>query len=215
MQELRLACNMIQNGKHLNEKPMQVLLKELNGYTGWSKELVIKFSQATDKQDVMNKIVEFMQHVPKSRVMHTDALAIADEFFTNAIFHSPSNSPSEKQQPALRERGVSLSNGVQARLIVAHNDEGLFVGTEDPFGSLNLSAVFNRYQKCFEQGIGQSMNMGPGGAGIGLFMLYNLSVSMVFCVQHQRSSFLGCFLPLGKSLKQKDTFGKCIHICEQ
>ena len=83
---------------------------------------------------------------------------------------------------------------------------------QDPFGSLDPDKVIEGIQKSYKKGRSKAMNRGPGGAGIGFHMVYELSSSLHIAVHQNEKTVICATLPLGKSLKETENLGKNLHV---
>lgn len=209
--ELKIASTMMTHFKKFLKCPVQEILGLDNKQL---KERVLdkKFSRALQKHEVLVEISTYFDKVPKWRVLKSDLLTVSDELFTNSVFHSSTPEKMENVGSFRKLSEMELPNGETAQISLSYSDKTLAIVAQDPFGNMDTRAVVDRIGTCFEKGVGQSMNMGPGGAGIGIFMLYNVATTLILGVKEGKRTVSSCLLPLGINLRNKELLPKNIHL---
>lgn len=126
------------------------------------------FDNSTQKREILDAITAYLEALPKARTVREAALAIADELFTNALFHSPAAAKAKKGKFAKLQRNlqVELDPGQSATLTIAHDETTLVVCGEDSHGLISPIDVFQRIKDCYARGVAQVINYGPGGGGM-------------------------------------------------
>jgi hypothetical protein len=173
-----------------------------------------EFESSTQKREILAKINEKLESRGLSQTLIGDVAAVADEFVTNALYNAPFVDPKTSVNPGINrlDTEVSLEEGKSGRLILAHSDKLLFVGCQDPYGSLNLTQYLNKIRKTYIAGAAATMNFGSGGAGLGSYIIFNAGSSLYFGVEASRVTLLCCALPLKMSYKSRVQLPKHLHI---
>lgn len=159
-------------------------------------------------QGVENALIK--KSVPASIV--SDAVIVADELFTNAVFNAPFVDLENTLPGASREdQNVKMHDGKFAKLFMGADTSRLVIGCVDMYGTLNMMKLFSRIQKCYNNGVSESMNMSSGGAGIGSFMVYNAAASYFSVVEERVSTMICCALPIKMSNRARLALPKNLH----
>lgn len=213
--ELETSCRMICSQSSFLDFPISSVLSPSE--SGQTKEnefclLDLGFSGAFEKNKILDDIRITIDPLSKSGSIKTEVLTIADELITNAIFNAPFVDKKNNNAGINREdESTSMSAGKSGRVIVGSDSSRVFIGCYDPYGSLNLNALFDRILKVYTTGVAQNINMGAGGAGIGSYMIFNASVSYYAVVKHGQLTMICCTVPLRMSSKQRIECPKNVH----
>lgn len=163
--------------------------------SSYGKIFKARLESLKDKSLVMAEL----RHHHLSDVKQTlldESLACIDEIITNAIFNAPFSSPVDRQTLDL-----VLPNGDFVELGVGHSEEEIFVVCSDPYGSLKIDDYLRKILNCYKNGVGESINYGPGGAGIGSYIVFESSSSMIVGVKSNFRTVIGC--KFSKTLSSK------------
>ncbi|PIU01221.1 MAG: hypothetical protein COT74_01570 [Bdellovibrionales bacterium CG10_big_fil_rev_8_21_14_0_10_45_34] len=165
------------------------------------------------KVRLVKKVREFVESIPKASSVVDSALMVADELITNALFNAPVDEDKHHVYNDLdRTHQVNLAEKDMARLYLATNGSRLVVGCRDPFGSLRPQALVQHIKKTFDEGISSAMNMGGGGAHIGLRMVLDVSMSLYIVVDPWNTTNVFAVLPIGRRYRQMDDVPKALHV---
>jgi hypothetical protein len=69
-----------------------------------------------------------------------------------------------------------------------------------------------RIDECMKKGVAKSIQNGPGGAGIGSFLIFNASTSFYLGVDRGRKTTVGCALPIAGRAREDYSLPKNLHI---
>lgn len=143
-----------------------------------------------------------------------ELIIVADEMLTNAVFNAPfvtaENEGSGIERNSNDERLKCINS---AHFFMAHDNERLMIGCIDYYGKLNVPSLLRRIDNCYEKSLDNAMNMdGPGGAGIGSFIIYNTSMSQTIGVLPGEKTIFCSVFPLKASNRQRLTKPKCLHL---
>lgn len=175
----------------------------------WSKE----FFQISEKSKTLDEIKSVLEEKLNLGSLAAEILLVIDELFTNAIFNAPFVDLKTKVNPGLNrsDTRTSMPHPNRGRVFIGKHDGRLVVGVRDPFGSLDIQRLFKKIKNCHEDGVAGNMNMGPGGAGIGSYMVYQSSTSYYVAVDEGKSTIVCCAFPLDMSGKKRQSLSKNIH----
>ena len=172
-----------------------------------------RFNSSNQKQDVLARVFKALQSLDLPQTMTDDISAVADEFFTNAIYNAPFVDLQTHRNPGVSRKSaeIKLAKGKFARLFLAHDESRLVIGCEDPFGSLDMRTYMGKIRAAYERGPAATMNFGAGGAGIGSYIIFNAGSSLYFGVWPGRATILCCVVPLGLSGRKRLQLAKHFH----
>ena len=174
----------------------------------------IAFFSSNAKKDVMAQVQAAVLTRSSSATMLEDVLAMTDELYTNAIYNAPYVDFASGRNPGvsrLDAAEIRYKAGLESRLIVAADERRLLIGCVDPFGSLNLLRYLHRIKETYVRGPAATMNFGPGGAGLGSYIIFNSASSLYFGVWPGVATVLFCVLPLGISYRKRVELPKHLH----
>jgi hypothetical protein len=171
------------------------------------------FDSSSQKHDVLTAMTNAMQTRAFPQTVIDDVVAISDELYTNAIFNAPFVDKNTYKNPGISRTSseVKLTGGKFARMFLAHDENRLVVGCEDPFGTLDLERFLQKVRSTYQRGPAASINFGPGGAGIGSYIIFNAGSSLYFGVNPGVASLICCVIPLGMSNRKRMQLDKHLH----
>lgn len=176
----------------------------------------MRFSGSDDKKPVLDSFRLWAEKELRNQTLVTESLGAADEMVMNAIYNAPFvNSLGKLEAPALDSEKVRKGAGKLGLLFAGVHEKQLVIGCVDEYGSLQIDSLLKRIHACFTGGIAENVNWsGVGGAGIGSFMLFKLSVSYHIAVQKGRQTLVFCKIPLGMSARKREEEPKNLHFYE-
>jgi hypothetical protein len=171
------------------------------------------FNSSYKKREILDMFVKVMESKGVSQTISADVVSIADEMYTNAIFNAPFVDKKSVFNPGVdrSDTEIVLPRGRDGLLVLAHDKNRLMIACQDPFGALNIDGYLSKIKSTYERGAAASMNFGPGGAGIGSYIIFNTCVSFYVGVKSGRASIVACVLPLGMSNRKRTLMPKHIH----
>lgn len=171
------------------------------------------FRSSKQKTDTLKQVETYITTFVKSSQVITNIHTIADELYTNAIFHAPVDSQGRHRNSKTRRNAmIELDPDASAEMIVAHNEQILFIGCTDSYGSLSLNSVMGRLTTCIEKGVGQAINLGEGGSGIGCFLVLENASSFIILVHPGKKTVMGGLIHYTLSERLRATIPKNMHI---
>ncbi len=134
------------------------------------------------------------------------ALICFEELYMNSVFDAPIEAAkngwtSHFDQISLPKIKLSLS------------DSKLIMTCWDYWGSLDVPKALNKMQSVEERGMSDSMNRGQtGGAGLGCYIMWKQSQSMIIQVFERDRTVISCIIPTQLSYKKRDHMQRSLHI---
>ncbi|MGZ3721575.1 MAG: hypothetical protein ACXVA9_01510 [Bdellovibrionales bacterium] len=171
------------------------------------------FTNSNQKQEILGNITAAVQGRALSQTILDDVIAVADEFFTNAIFNAPFVDMNTHKNPGLSRHSLEIKfeDGKQGRMFLAIDANRLVIGCEDPYGSLDLNRYLSKVRSTYQRGPAAAINFGPGGAGIGSYIIFNAGSSLYFGVWPGHTTLLCCVIPIGLSNRKRIQLSKHVH----
>lgn len=172
-----------------------------------------RFSNDTEKVELQLSLETELRNHIRSRSLLTEIVGVSDELITNVLYNAPHVSADNATSGINRNsRGVKLGKGKTGRLVCGIDESRVVVGCEDPYGALNVDAMLARVQRCYESGVADSMNTGPGGARIGMFLVVNSSTSFYAGVIPGKITSVFCVFPYKMGNKKRVLEPFNIHV---
>jgi hypothetical protein len=144
------------------------------------------------------------------RVAERVSLA-ADELLSNAIYNAPADGGQPRFAAFPRTMRVTLEPGEVVRFRLGTDGKRLAVAATDPFGSLSPATVLHYLAKCFAGGEDQ-IDEKPGGAGLGLYSLFNLLHHFVINIEPGRRTEAIGLLEVSRSYRRFAARPKSLNI---
>ena len=182
-----------------------------------NEQLNLNFCEIIQKKNMISEIEKFVSGKNSiNSTLVTDILNVSDELISNAIFNAPKMNTENSNVGFDRHCSqAKMGEGKVGSYDVVLTEKNVYLKCEDPYGSLNVKAYLDRIRKCYEKGLGESINMGPGGAQIGAFMVYNLVRNLYIGVETKQKTIICCVIPLEKSGKKRSLQPKSLHVCHR
>ena len=209
VREVALAAELMTVPTRYLGGPEARVLSHFN--TEKSVSFALRHSKARD--ETMNLVVQFIKKIPGGELIKDSVRLLADEMFTNALYNAPANKSGKHITSHLpRTAAIELGPDCQARMTLSFDEKRLFLGCEDPFGSLDEHKFIVGLHSKYRGDELTPVNMGPGGAGIGCRMLLDRSTEFYVVCEKGLRTFFGCTLPLGQSAREFEGTFKNLYI---
>lgn len=171
------------------------------------------FDHAIQKRELLSELTKSCHTMMLSQTLIDDVIAVADEMFTNAVYNAPFVDVNTQKNLGMdrQKQDVRMDVGKKGRLFLAQDDTRLLVGCTDPYGSLDLKRYLNKINATYTRGPAAAINYGPGGAGIGSYIIFNAGSSLYFGVWPGRATIICCVIPLGLSNRKRIQLPKHLH----
>lgn len=134
----------------------------------------LRVQSSNQKRAVLEELEGFAREAGCHPLV-AEGLAVAgDELLTNALYNAPVDSAGRPRFASwARTREVVLQPGEEIRFSFGFDGRKLGLCAEDPFGTLRPDRILDYLARCFARGKDQ-IDQKEGGAGLGLFTLFNL-----------------------------------------
>jgi|GEM_PF-4833240 len=141
----------------------------------------------------------------------TDILAtVADEMIMNALFDAPRDEHGKEKYNQLdRKHRLVVEERETATLRLAVDARFVALSIEDPFGALSHQTLSKYLAKCYARGPNQ-IDQKKGGAGLGLFTIFESAHHFVVNVQPGRRTEMICLIGLSRSFEKYQRAGKSL-----
>lgn len=204
--EIATARAMIQHPRNFMDNPIEIIL----GLTPQSIDLPgLHLINSADEKKTSTLVAfeNFLMALSGARTVREQALLIADELYTNATKNARLLTA-----PGSTSGGSDVIRQGVVEFFAQADGHRLIFGVRDSFGEVGLRKVIERIKMCYEKGVAQAMNHGPGGAGIGSFMAFDSSISYYIGVEMGRRTVVCVALPLGLNRRETSQLAKNIHL---
>jgi len=214
--EMRSADLLVGDADALLNFPVASILCPDDLSSSSERRLVLadcKFDRSSQKREVLDQLIKASKALSLAQSMIDDVVAVADEMFTNSVFNAPFVDIATQKSPGIDRHtaNVQMDGGRSGRLLLAHSESRLLVCCVDPYGSLNLQRYLNKINATYTRGAAATMNFGPGGAGIGSYIIFNAGSSLYFGVWPGQATVVACVIPLGLSNRKRIQLPKHLH----
>ncbi|HVK78391.1 MAG TPA: hypothetical protein VM734_34065 [Kofleriaceae bacterium] len=135
-------------------------------------------------------------------------LVVADEMITNALFNAPTDASGGHPSAAL-PRTADPARGPAIEVELRCDGQRLGIATIDRYGSLEPEVVLTSLRRCFERA---EPRQGPGGAGLGLYLLLGSVSHVVFNVARGRRTEVIGLMDVSKGYRQLIEAGKSFNL---
>lgn len=175
-------------------------------------ELRIPFSSSSQKGEILEKVHAYVSTQSKLNSLIDDVLLAVDELFTNSIYNAPfMNTENSNVGASRKQPNLVMADNKQGEIMVGSFAGRLVIGCRDPFGTLNVFKFLSRFRDCYEKGMREMMTFGEGGAGVGGYLVFNMSMSYYLGVEMGVQTIICCSFPLGKSASYREEIPKNVH----
>lgn len=128
---------------------------------------------------------------------------ILDEMMMNVLWDAPRDKEGKPlYNHVSRHTRIQLTPEQEGTVTVAHHEKTLGISCSDPFGAITLPKIIQYLNKCFysDEQIGSE----GAGAGLGLYMIYNLSENFTInVIPGEKTEFILLF-KTRNALKKKE-----------
>lgn len=162
-------------------------------YFSWGVEpKVIRVSSTAQRQELLEAAHQYAEAIGINSRLVNRLYTVTDELVTNALYNSPVDAEGKRLFAHLpRSEPVDLPDGRYIEVKLCSDGRRLGVSTHDPYGSITGGHVLDYLAKCFRREDDQ-VDTKPGGAGLGLYYIFDSVTHFVVNIQHGvRSEFIG------------------------
>ncbi len=164
-----------------------------------------------DRPSILAQFETMVKSLTSSPALLNDVLITVDESLTNAVYNAP-YAAINVSSPSRESIDLPIDPRKRPLLFAGYDSDRVLIGCKDTYGSLNVPDLIERIKSCYENGVGDVINFGDGGAGIGTFMMFNSCASMYIGVDAGQSTTICCSFPLKLSATKRSEIPKNIHL---
>ena len=162
----------------------------------------------SEKSALIEKTTAFFSKFRLHSSVFTSIATIADEMIMNACFDAPRNPDgSAKYNHLDRTEALNLGPSEFGRFRFGIDPNFIALSIEDPFGALDLPTLKRHIAKGFRKG-GDQISRGLGGAGMGLFMIFENAHFLVVNRIPGKKTEMIALIGLGKNNRDHQTAGR-------
>ena len=184
-------------------------------YVHWGALLSrIPFASTKDVPLILACFESFMRELEIQGRRSRELLTVAEELVTNSLFNAAMDAQGNRMH-AHRHRSehVELPAERCAELSFATDGHILAVGCRDAWGTLDQGAVLRGLRRCAARGEDQVRLQGDqGGAGIGLYMVYEYADHMVINLRPGVATEIIAIVELGLKQRDRRSTGRSLNV---
>ncbi len=195
------------------EKLLRQDLFGLGKYLLWGVEPYrVEIRDSRKKLDYLQEVAAYALALGCNERVVELVETVADELVTNAIYNAPRTQGGEPKYARLsRREPVELADDEVGTLEFACDGDYIAVAQIDPFGSLTQETVVSYLNRCLVKGPEQ-LSEASGGAGIGLYRVFQSLSKFVINVEPGRRTEVICLIDLRLTMKRFRQQAKSFHI---
>ncbi len=205
-QQLRHALDFLAGQSEIFNDPLSFLLGPSLRLADDSIPEIRERRQVVSSDEKSSILDELMLHLQSHRRvarLTQSTLSICDELLMNALYDAPR---------IATEKASTRSDSRSAQLLWGFNAQRLAFAVIDQYGTLNVDHLISRLHRVYSTGTAQAMNMGPGGAGIGMRMVMDQCSALYLAVHQNHQTIVGGLLNAGKGRLTAASEQKSLHI---
>lgn len=190
---------------------------DVSKYLPWGTRFIdVPVAGSASKAQAFDRIADFMNTLGVRGRFIDRVHAVADEFLMNAIYDAPVNwrtgAPIHHSRP--RSEPVVLDPDQAATLRFGSDGRTLAISISDPFGGLAPDTVRRYIAKGLRRGEDQ-IDDKAGGAGLGLFLLFESLGSMILDVHRGRRTEVMGLIDIRGSVRDARRTPKSLNLFER
>lgn len=143
-------------------------------------------------------------------VLHKSGLrekieTVSEELITNAIFHAYQEKEGHSKYNRKSEVEL-LPNESIAFSFYTDSSHGVYISVRDFAGTLSLENIGRAFIRCYSKEKGLQIETKESGAGLGLFMVFELVKHLKIEVLRGQSTTISCLIPIHRNDSSVFTF---------
>jgi hypothetical protein len=218
-EELEVSKLMMNDPSCFIDFPLSSILGEQKPSRDTEKKFTdvsIVLENVLQKKLVLQEIESYLKSFTNSRSFITDVLTAADEIITNSVYNAPYIQVNAAETGPDRDfTKVKIDPSKKPYIFMGKDNDRLIVGCRDLYGTLNTQHLISRIRTCYERNPGEAINFGPGGAGIGSFLIFDSCISLYVAVDSGVSTTICCSFPLKISATRRSQIPKNLHVIQR
>jgi hypothetical protein len=210
---LNFSASLIQEPDKFIESPHGVFFASRGRTPEEIQTKKFPFRHSRDKLTILEELRQHLLTIPKIDTIRDSLIAISDEMYTNVMFNAPIDQNGfTKYAKVARNASVSLDDGKEGAITLAHDGRTMMIYCEDNYGSANPEMILGRIRDCFKLGISGAMRMQGAATGIGCYMMYEHSNTFIVAVRPRQKTVIACTLLMGLPAKLVTAIPKNLHV---
>ena len=163
------------------------------------------------KAQAMEELEAFLEHIDCHGTIIPAISLVADELLMNAIFNAPIEGGVRKYSTIDRSHPLVLGPAEQVRFRYACDGKYVAVSVSDNFGSLDREVVIRYLEQAF---IGKraQIEQKQGGAGIGLYLVFNSITQLVFNIEEDQQTEVIAMFYIRSGARTFRTSGRSLNL---
>lgn len=157
-------------------------------------------------EDLNNYVQGLSCFIGFSEIMIT----AASELLTNAFYNGKRDPTTGKAITPDRQVKFALADNEKITFRYGIRDGFFWMIVQDSFGSLDRITLFNAMNRAASERTANTTV--PGGAGLGLIMLYEWSTEMGFSLSQGRSTMVACKFKITRRQREFDAEPSAVHV---
>jgi anti-sigma regulatory factor (Ser/Thr protein kinase) len=152
------------------------------------------FRNSGDCDGVYDEIVDYTRNLPCFSTFDSIVRTVTSELLTNAFYNGKKNPKTGTSVVHDRRVNFNLDGNESITLCYGHEGNYLWIIVRDPFGTLSRDAFISSICRA---AVSRTPKMdSPGGAGLGLMMIYDWATELNVAVEPNRSTTVACKIKL-------------------
>ncbi len=169
---------------------------------GAASEFSVKVSRSAVKADVIEQAEAFAREAGCHPRIAEQVGSAVDELLSNAVYNAPTDEHGRRRYAHYpRHIPIELAPDEPVTLRLASDGHRLCISARDPFGSLEPGCAIDYLVKCLGKGANQ-IDSKAGGAGLGLFYLFNVFNSFILNISPGRATEVVGLVEITRSFRQ-------------
>ncbi|MBI4508506.1 MAG: hypothetical protein HY698_02640 [Deltaproteobacteria bacterium] len=195
------------------EKLLRRDLFGLDKYLLWGVQPYrLQIRDSREKLNYVREVSAYAERLGCNERMIEMIETTVDELVTNAIYNAPRDKEGRPRYAKLsRREPVTLEEHEVGTLEFACDGDYIALSQVDPFGALTQDTIVNYLNRCLVKGPEQFSDA-SGGAGIGLFRVFQSLSKFIVNIQAGRKTEVICLIDLRVSMKRFRQLPKSFHI---
>lgn len=143
------------------------------------------------RRECIASITDFLQLEDK-RSMREKVELILEELITNGIYHAYLNkNGNEKYQ---RKSSVELAGKESICICYGFSPEGIYLSVTDKGGGVPFPKLAKAFERCYTAREGNQIESKEGGAGLGLYMVFETATHVKITSQKTIGTTVSCWI---------------------
>jgi len=188
----------------------QYNLRGLSHILGWSARIhEVYVPSSKDMHRLTTWVPEFCEALGAPPKVREAFAELGHELLMNAIYDAPVDAGGNHLYAQDRKQEVNLEKDQFPLFSIGTNGDLLGISVRDPFGGLKRKHIFSGLDRALSQK-GQIDTEG-GGAGLGMFYIYNHGFASFFSVKEGEYSEVSVVYDLTMNRRDFSTLPKSVH----